>query len=225
MNPDDLTNEALSLIGQRNAIDSKLQALAALRPALTMRDITPDLCNIPDGVIEDQICRLRGQYDRIDCALLDTEDIDKWELVGGGSERFVVQADRRNLIDEIDGHNLNDEEVTYQVVDSETGEAEDFVDEDDATSAAEVYNHDDTTENLHGFPFAQTWGYLLEGEWEIEQFASCGFLVWRYDGDKLIAGIDGGGYSFDGQHWAPLFYGKRRGQTIDTITGPRRVSE
>jgi hypothetical protein len=197
-----------------------LRALAELRPPITLADITPDRCNIPDREIKGEIEKLKGRYNVIDVTDLADEDgnhdVEKWERVGGGPERFDV-VDVSPEDEDTEVWNVIDTENENEIVGT-------FDDEDDANADAEERNREDTEEGLCGFPFAHNYGVEID-RFEIDQFAEAGFLVYRYNGDKLIAGIDGGGYSFDGAHWAPLLYAKAKagGWTIETSTGPRRV--
>lgn len=188
----------------------RLEEIGRIRPAFTMSDITPDRCNFPDRIIEAQVRRFRDSFDSIDVSEdCDTDDVEKWDLVAGGSTRYEVEEtgddewcvidtedDRRHLVS-----GLTEEEAEDQAADS---------------------NREDTLERLYGFPFAQNVGYIISTH-DVERFAAAGFLVWRYDDNRLIAGIDGGGYSMDGAHWAPVFFEARRGQLIDTEQGPRMV--
>lgn len=221
---------AIELIKARKELDVQLANLADERPALTLDAITPDRCNIPDRVIEGEIRAFRNRYDGIDVTDLADEngnqDPEKWEHIAGGrdSERFEV----REIPDPDYAPASEDDEtpVVYAVVDTEgagDGIVETFMDEDDAESDRDERNREAFGESLYGFPFAHNHGYVIDG-WDVESFAAAGFLVWLYDGDKYIVGIDGGGYSFDGAHWAPLFFSRMAGVKIETETGPRIVA-
>lgn len=80
----------------------------------------------------------------------------------------------------------------------------DATDEDDATAAAEAANLRDYEENAAGWPFAHNYAAKVD-EREAERFAAAGFVVARYRGGDLYAGIDGGGYGFTEAHWLPVF--------------------
>ena len=80
----------------------------------------------------------------------------------------------------------------------------DVSDEDEATSAAEAANLRDYEKNAHGWPFAHNYAAKID-EREAERFAAAGFVVARYRGGDLYAGIDGGGYDFTEAHWLPVF--------------------
>lgn len=80
----------------------------------------------------------------------------------------------------------------------------DVTDEDDATSAAEAANLRDYEESACGWPFAHNYAAKIN-EYDAERFAAAGFVVARYRGGELYAGIDGGGYDFTEAHWLPVF--------------------
>lgn len=80
----------------------------------------------------------------------------------------------------------------------------DVSDEDDAASAAEAANLRDYEESAYGWPFAHNYAAKID-EREADRFASAGFVVARYRGGELYAGIDGGGYDFTEAHWLPVF--------------------
>lgn len=210
----------LHVMEQIKIMQQEIRTLAMVRPPIGMQDITADRCNIPDRAIEAQVVSLRHRYNAVDCSALD-QDPEKWELLAGESERYVVET--RPDPDFIPATEEDENPGLWFVVDTEEDDAELFDDEDDANTACEEYNREDTTNNLAGFPFAQTYGFELESKYEVGQFASAGFLVYRYDDDKYIAGVDGGGYDQTGGHWAPLFYAKYKGTIIETETGPRRL--
>lgn len=178
-----------------------------------------------DRAVEGQVDRFRQRYDSVDVTLLDTSDPDKWELVGGcASERFEVREVRHNIDDEIDGHSINDEFAEWHVYDTWDGVvASEHVDETDAMEYCDLRNLDQGRDDLYGFPFAHRWGYSIE-EREIERFVAHGFVVWRFDGEP-IAGIDGGGYSFDDAHWRPMWLAMMEGCVIDTDGGPRVLAK
>lgn len=216
------------LVKERQEIADTLSQLAELRAPLTMADITPDLCNFPDRVIEGEVRALMDRYNTIDVSDLadddGNQDVETWEHVAGGPEPFEVRA----VPDPSFEPNDVDDEYpeVYQVVDTDSDDvAETFDDESDAENDRDERNREYREENLHGFPFAHNYAVEIE-RFEVEDFADAGFLVYEYRGDKLIAGIDGGGYSFMGQHWSRVFHAKavRGGWKVETSTGPRRVA-
>lgn len=62
---------------------------------------------------------------------------------------------------------------------------------------------------LYGFPFAHGTCWVLDRQQAVvTALIESGFVVYRCEGGpfdrRLVFGIDGGGYSFSGQHWIPL---------------------
>jgi len=133
----------------------------------------------------------------IDTTLLDRNDYDKWELL---THRYEERDDR--------------------VFDTHEGE---FVADEDADMDALEREWQD---GFHGFPFAWNTGWVLEGDHWLDELSAAGFLVYRYDDDTIVAGIDGGGYSFMDAHFKPLYaaLAERHGWLVDTVAGPRRVT-
>lgn len=212
---DPLTSVALALIKARETIDSQLRALADIRPPVSYLSLIAARCNFEDRSFEREVEQWKEQHDSIDCSVLPDEDGDKWEIVHG-SDRYEVRAVAEPMAE--------GGAIAWRVIDTVDRIAEPFDDEDEACSACERYNAEDYRENCAGFPFAQTYGFEIE-EREVEWFASAGFVVVRYDGDKLIAGIDGGGYSLLGAHWAPAFWSYLTSGypgLVETDSGPRR---
>ena len=89
-------------------------------------------------------------------------------------------------------------------------------------------SEDDESEppELYGFPFAWNTGWVLEEKYWVPELTAAGFLVYRYDGDAIIAGIDGGGYAFMDAHFMPLYaaLAEKHGWMVETDHGPRRVT-
>ena len=79
-------------------------------------------------------------------------------------------------------------------------------------------------ETLYGFPFAHSYCYLPEDRIQTEDLVAAGFLVYEVRGFR-VAGIDGGGYSFEGQHFAKLYalVAQRYGWKVETEAGPSLV--
>lgn len=161
------------------------------------------------------------------------EDYDEWEMLLDYDccTRFVVEE--HELID-------GDGDVWYFVRDTETdiyhgtsGEIGEEINADniedgwydagDAEDFAVQSERDDYTENCHGFPFAHGWGYLLTERSlpDNDDLYRHGFVVFEFRGER-IAGIDGGGYNFTDQHFAPLYIelAQRYGWQVQTEQGP-----
>jgi hypothetical protein len=100
----------------------------------------------------------------------------------------------------------------------------DVTDEDDAKSACEAANLEDYRTNAAGWPWANNTGWKID-ERDVDDFDAAGFVVARFDGGDLWAGIDGGGYSFTDAHWAPLYLRRAaaNGWYVRTDAGLRRV--
>ena len=80
-----------------------------------------------------------------------------------------------------------------------------------------------------GFPWAHAWAHLPDEGVSTEDLQRAGFTVATYNGGDgsgyRLAGVDGGGYSFDGQHFGPLYaiWAERRGVEVETDHGRRRI--
>jgi len=85
---------------------------------------------------------------------------------------------------------------------------------------------DEEERELHGFPFAWNMGWVLEGTHWLDELSQAGFLVYRYDDDTIIAGIDGGGYSFMDAHFKPLYaaLAEKNGWLVETKHGTRLIT-
>jgi len=77
----------------------------------------------------------------------------------------------------------------------------------------------------HGYPWANNWAYMPDDRITDEQLQAAGFTVATYREHRL-AGIDGGGYSFSGQHFAALcaIVHAAYGWPVDTDNGPRLIT-
>jgi hypothetical protein len=251
--PESIEHEAMLALVQVKHLRNRLRELADLRPPITLAWVCKDQCNFTDRTVEGEVRAFQRRYDAVDVSNLEDaeghHDIDEWDYVAGGRTPYEVRKYTQQVredtqplptyLDEtgtelygyLEDHYSDDGEpwpdAFYTVVDTDSGEQEGEYteDEDEAREECERLNRDHVMENLYGFPFAHNYGVEIES-YEIEDFAEAGFVVWRYKEDTLIAGIDGGGYSFLGEHWLPLFWRKavRGGWIIETDTGPRRVA-
>ena len=77
-------------------------------------------------------------------------------------------------------------------------------DEDEATTTADGLTIEAEHEGMYGFPFACSWARMPSDRIRTEDLIKAGFLVYTFRNTR-IAGIDGGGYSFEGQHFAKLY--------------------
>ena len=208
---DALTAIAESLQRDIERAERQLVALAQQRSPVTLRDLAND------SAFDRQVMEFRDRYETFDHTLLDEpKDADDWDLVSSGThDRYVVRD-----TEEEDG-------TWYQVYDAYEDKWLDKSDEYSyAEEEAERANRDETIDTLHGFPFAQNVGFIIN-QYEVQQFAAAGFLVWRYKGGELIAGIDGGGYNMLDAHWKPLWFARciEAERLVETETGPRRAAK
>ncbi len=106
-------------------------------------------------------------------------------------------------------------------------------DEDEAREAAQEREE----EGRFGFPWANGHAFLPDSCISDGDLKAAGFVVATYyggggdnpqrEGEEFrLCGIDGGGYSFDGQHYGPLYaiVAERRGWTVPTDKGDCYVS-
>ena len=189
--------------------------LARELPPVAFSDLCGDGTNVTDRAFEVSIrAWMSGNMSPIDTTLLDREDFEKWELL---TPRYEAR----------------EAEEGYRVWDHDTG---DWADDDDGQKLV-FDNPDDADEKMcdlqhndeqsrHGFPFAWNTGWGVENTYWLAELQAAGFVVYRYDGDTLIAGIDGGGYSFMGAHFAPLYaaLAAKNDWLVETDDGPRRIT-
>jgi hypothetical protein len=101
---------------------------------------------------------------------------------------------------------------------------------DDAQHKANEKNYEAMNEGMHGFPWANMWCFRPEDFITDQELKDAGFTVatycggkgdWREDNEYRLCGLDGGGYSFKGQHFAPLAaaVAARGGWTVPTDSG------
>lgn len=103
-------------------------------------------------------------------------------------------------------------------------------DEDEAEAEAEQQSLEAGHERSYGFPWANGWCYLPDNYVQTEDLQAAGFVVATYTGGNgegssneqyRLCGIDGGGYSFAGQHFAKLvaLHHERNTSTVKTDAG------
>ena len=85
--------------------------------------------------------------------------------------------------------------------------------QEDAELVANEKNHEAMNEGGYGFPWANMWCFQPDDFITDEDLKDAGFTVatycggkgnWREDNEYRLCGLDGGGYSFKGAHFAPL---------------------
>lgn len=194
-------------------------------------DLCPDRCNITDPVFERDVRRFMADHmTTIDTTLLDRDNYEKWQNL---TPRYEVRAlTRGEGEDEEEGYGVFDHdedafiEGEYVYGDEESdSELRFFLDEHDADQIAAEKNEEDES-NGYGFPFASNTGWVMDGVYWLAELRASGFKVYNYDEGAIIAGIDGGGYSFMGAHFAP-FYARLAAKNdwlVQTKDGPRRIS-
>ena len=108
-------------------------------------------------------------------------------------------------------------------------------DDDDAEDKANELNQENSRESSYGFPWAHSWCHMPDDAITDEDLEAAGFRVamycggggnWRQDQDYRLAGIDGGGYSFSGQHFSKLcaIVHERHGWPVETEQGQRYIT-
>ena len=81
----------------------------------------------------------------------------------------------------------------------------------------------------YGFPWANNWVYFPDERFTKEELEAARFRVGHYTGGDgrfhRVCGIDGGGYSFEGEHWAPLcaIFHETRNLKVETEAGMRFI--
>lgn len=63
---------------------------------------------------------------------------------------------------------------------------------------------DEEDENRYGFPWAWSWFFLPSDRIKTHELQAAGFVVGTYLDEYRLCGVDGGGYSFEGAHFARL---------------------
>tara|TARA_Y100000310_G_scaffold256476_2_gene264284 strand:+ start:2283 stop:3077 length:795 start_codon:yes stop_codon:yes gene_type:complete len=100
----------------------------------------------------------------------------------------------------------------------------------DAENKANEMNSEAMHEGMYGFPWANSWFYCPDDFIEAKDLKEAGFTVatycggegdWRSDQSFRLCGIDGGGYSFKGAHFAEIYFLTclRRGWEVATDNG------
>lgn len=198
-------------------------------PVVPLKVLVRDRCNIMDEKFEREVDHfMRDFMPSFPLGLLDTDDPDKWEIEASYS---VVQVDVEPITapDGSSVHAVVDETLSKEIIAAVLKAAEDckldagvgetwwvvvnesgaLVDDRvfDFEDDADEYRRDREDESRYGFPWAWGTAWMPRGVTDSELQAA-GFVVANYlggDGSGYrLAGIDGGGYSFMGAHFAPL---------------------
>jgi len=191
-----------------NALTDELNKIGRSMPPVTVDEVKRDsvfIAHVREW--------MREWMKEIDTTVLDRDDRDKWELL---NRRFDVR--------EWEG---NDGETVYGIFDMHDGVLLDreFDEDADACNVADNLERD-WQDGFYGFPFAWNTGWVLESERWTDELGAAGFLVYRYDDDTIIAGIDGGGYAFMDAHFVPFYaaLAEQNEWLVETKHGPRRIT-
>ena len=204
-----ITEQLSRLIGERVDLGRTL-------PPVKFTDLIADRCNFLDRSFERDVDEFMQKHlTPLDTTLINREDPDKWELLTPRYESREVEGG-------------------YAVWDYSMGEFVTLEDDDAVEVFAEAGDADEKMCDLQaeeeqalcGFPFAWNNGWVVENTYWLDEMRAAGFLVYRYDGEAIIAGIDGGGYSFRGAHFAPLYaaLAAKNGWMVRTNAGPRYLT-
>jgi len=113
-----------------------------------------------------------------------------------------------------------------------------WLDEGEANEAAEqcdVDYHSEHGHESHGFPWAHAFAFMPDSRISTASLKAAGFRVanycggtgnWGEDCEYRLAGIDGGGYSFAGAHFASLvaYHHEERDCNVGTDNGPAYIT-
>jgi len=204
-----ITEQLSRLIGERVDLGRTL-------PPVKFTDLCADRCNFRDRSFERDVDEFMQKHlSSIDTTLINREDPDKWELLTPRYESREIEG----------GYAVWDYDTGKFVTQENEDAVEVFAEAGDADERmCDLQSEDEQT--LCGFPFAWNNGWMVENTYWLDEMRAAGFLVYRYDGDTLIAGIDGGGYSFKGAHFAPLYaaLAVKNGWMVRTNAGPRYLT-
>lgn len=166
-------------------------------PTINFQALVPDRCNFKDRTFERFVDRFMERFmPGFPLGLLDTSSEtahERWEIVEDDPSEYVVEL-------EFD----DGDEIVIRYHADWNGCEETFDREDDAID----FVRERMEESRFGFPWAQTWAFRPDDRISDDELRAAGFTVATYTGEGggeyRLCGIDGGGYSFDGAHFAPL---------------------
>lgn len=224
-NPPDITIITLSKLRAltRTIEEARYEQhkLARELPPVRFTDLCSDGTNVTDRAFEVSVrAWMNENMSPIDTTLLDREDSEKWELL---TPRYEVR--QSDPMDEESLWYVWDRQeagfVSEEILDEPVAFEEEWLAQDALLSL-----EDENINALAAFPFAWNTGWVLDSTYWLAELQAAGFLVYRYDGDAIIAGIDGGGYSFMGAHFAPLYaaVAAKNDWLVETDDGPRRIT-
>jgi hypothetical protein len=165
-------------------------------PTVSIFDLVPDRCNYKDTTFESFVDRFMEKHmPGFSTSILERDDCERWEIVEDDPSEYI------RYVETFDAE--GDLICTRYCADYE-GCEETFEDEDEAID----FVQERMGESRYGHPWAQYWGFMPNELITNEELGEAGFTVAYYtggDGDRYrLCGIDGGGYSFSGQHYAML---------------------
>ena len=157
----------------------------------------PDRCNFTDRTFERFVDRFMERFmPGLPLGMLDTA-YERWEIVEDDPSEFVYQTSEML-------YNGDDDRCITTYHADWNGCEETFDNEDDAID----FVRERMEESRHGFPWAWNWAFRPDDRITDDELREAGFTVATYtggDGDEYrLCGIDGGGYSFKGAHFATL---------------------
>ena len=191
-----------------------------IEPVFHFRALVPDRCNFKDETFERFVDRFMERFmPGFPLGLLDTSSEtahERWEIVEDDPSEYVCE--------------LDDPEVDFpRYLADWNGCEETFDNEDDAID----FVRERMEQSRYSFPWAWNWAFLPDDRITDDELRAAGFTVAHYtggDGDEYrLCGIDGGGYSFKGAHFAPLcaIVHENRSQygwKVETNVGPAYVT-
>lgn len=162
-------------------------------PTVNLQALVSDRCNFKDRTFERFVGRfMEWAMPRFPLGLLDKSH-ERWEIVEDDPSEYITELEEgpEGLISYRYHANWNGCEKTFFI-------------EDDAIN----FVRERMDESRYGFPWAWNWAFQPDERITDDELREAGFTVAHYtggDGDLYrLCGIDGGGYSVDGAHFAPL---------------------
>jgi hypothetical protein len=177
-------------------------------PTVNLRALVSDRCNFKDRTFERFVRRfMEWAMPSFPLGLLDTSSEtahERWEIVEDDPVDYITE-----IQEEEPGATGADDDLIYtRYRTSWNGYEETFDCFDDAFDHVRQC----MDESRYGFPWAWNWAFLPDDRITDDELRAAGFTVATYTGGAggrddcqyRLCGIDGGGYSFDGAHFAPL---------------------
>lgn len=195
-------------------------------PIVNFQALVPDRCNFKDRTFERFVDRFMERFmPGFPLGLLDTSSEvahERWEIVEDDPSAFVSRTSEML-------YNGDDDRCITRYHADWNGCEETFDREDDAID----FVRERMEESRYGFPWAWNWAFQPDQQITDTELREAGFMVATYTGGDddqyRLCGIDGGGYSFKGAHFATLcaiVYANRRkyGWTVETDNGEAYIT-